>query len=70
MFTSEVESKNKISVEDIYVIKDLRQPLLSGTALDALGLIKKSVLMLCIMIGCLILLLRIIKKNFQRYLLV
>ena len=39
MFTVTLAGKNKFAVKDIYVVKDLNQPLLGGQALD---LIKKN----------------------------
>ena len=40
MFTVALAGKKKFAVQDIYVVKDLHQPLLGGPALKALDLIK------------------------------
>ena len=42
MFTVALAGKKKFAVQDIYVVKDLHQPLLGGPALEALDLIKKN----------------------------
>ena len=41
MFTVALAGK-KFAVQDIYVVKDVHQPLLAGLALEALDLIKKN----------------------------
>ena len=42
MFTVALTGKKKFAVQDIYVVKDIHQPLLGGPALAALDLIKKN----------------------------
>ena len=42
MFTVALAGKKKFAVQDIYVVKDLHQPLLGGPAIEALDLIKKN----------------------------
>ena len=42
MFTVALAGKKKFPVQDIYVVKDLHQPLLGGPALEALDSIKKN----------------------------
>ena len=42
MSTVALAGKKKFTVQDIYVVKDLHQPLLRGLALEALDLIKKN----------------------------
>ena len=41
MFTVALAGKKKFAVQNIYVAKDLHQPLLGGPALEALDLINK-----------------------------
>ena len=42
MFTVALAGKKKFAVQDIYVVRDVHQPLLGGPALEALDLIKKN----------------------------
>ena len=42
MFTVTLAGKKKFAVQDIYVVKDLHQPLLGDPALEALDLIEKN----------------------------
>ena len=42
MFTVALAGKKKFAVQDIYVVKDLHQPLLKGQAPEAYDLIKKN----------------------------